>query len=92
MSKKQVDQLANLTQSALEGKAAAESALARAVRERDEARAEATRWRDDAALLDYLQEEVVDTIYLDDGKIIDVRGGSVRKAIQADRQARGPRP
>lgn len=31
--------------------------------------------------LDWLQERVVDTIYLDDGKIIDVRGNNLREAI-----------
>ncbi len=36
----------------------------------------------DREILDWLQEQQVDVIYLDDGKIIDVRGGSVRKAIQ----------
>lgn len=38
--------------------------------------------RTDRELLDWLQEQVVDTIYLDDGRIIDVRGGSVREAIE----------
>ena len=37
----------------------------------------------DKRRLDSLQEQIVDTIYLDDGRIIDVRGGSVRAAIDA---------
>jgi hypothetical protein len=37
----------------------------------------------DAELLDFLQGRVVDTIYLDDGQIIDVKGGDVRAAIAA---------
>jgi hypothetical protein len=37
----------------------------------------------DKALVDWLQNEVVDTIYLDDGRIIDVRGGDLRKVIAA---------
>lgn len=36
---------------------------------------------DDKARLDWLQDRIVDTIYLDDGKIIDVRGNNLRKAI-----------
>jgi hypothetical protein len=43
----------------------------------------------DARRLDWLQERVVDTIYLDGGKIIDVRGGDLRTAIDA---AMGPCP
>lgn len=43
--------------------------------------------RRDKDLLDWLQERVVDTIYLDDGQIIDVRGGDLRKAIVAKREA-----
>ena len=35
----------------------------------------------DEELLDWLQDQVVDTIYLDDGRIIDVRGGNVRGEI-----------
>ena len=31
--------------------------------------------------MDWLQGRVVDTIYLDDGKIIDVRGDDLREAI-----------
>jgi hypothetical protein len=37
----------------------------------------------DASRLDWLQSRVVDTIYLDDGKSVDVRGLDVRKAIDA---------
>ena len=37
--------------------------------------------RSDREILDWLQEQIVDTIYLDDGQIIDVRGGDLRKAI-----------
>ena len=37
---------------------------------------------EDTKLLDYLQEEIVDTIYLDDGRIIDVRGDCLRSAIR----------
>lgn len=35
--------------------------------------------------LDWLQEQIVDVIYLDDGTIIDVRGNSVREAIDTAR-------
>ncbi len=35
----------------------------------------------DANRLTWLQEQVVDTIYLDDGRIVDVRGGDVRATI-----------
>jgi ubiquinone/menaquinone biosynthesis C-methylase UbiE len=35
----------------------------------------------DTELLDWLQEQIVDTIYLDDGRIIDVCGGNLRVAI-----------
>lgn len=35
----------------------------------------------DQQRIDWLQELTVDTIYLDDGTIIDVRGNSVREAI-----------
>lgn len=41
----------------------------------------------DSALLDFLQGRIVDTIYLDDGQIIDVRGGDVRAAISAKESA-----
>lgn len=37
--------------------------------------------RTDRRRLDWLQSRIVDTIYLDDGKIIDVRGNCVRDAI-----------
>lgn len=39
----------------------------------------------DTALLDWLNEQVVDAIYLDDGRLIDVRGGNVRKALKVAR-------
>lgn len=35
----------------------------------------------DTERLNWLQEKTVDTIYLDDGRIIDVRGNDVRAAI-----------
>lgn len=35
----------------------------------------------DTELLDWMQEQIVDTIYLDDGRIIDVHGGDLRAAI-----------
>lgn len=35
----------------------------------------------DTKLLDYLQDQVVDTIYMDDGNILDVQGGDLRKYI-----------
>lgn len=41
------------------------------------------RERADRARIDWLQGRVVDTIYLDDGKIVDVRGGDLRKALDA---------
>jgi hypothetical protein len=37
----------------------------------------------DAPLLDWLNEQIVDVIYLDDGRIIDVKGNDVRAAIAA---------
>ena len=37
----------------------------------------------DSERLEWLQEQIVDTIYLDDGRIVDVRGNSVRGAIDA---------
>jgi hypothetical protein len=37
----------------------------------------------DREILNWLQEQVVDVIYLDDGRIIEVRGGSIRKALYA---------
>src|SRR5262249_2937656 len=36
----------------------------------------------DGQMIDWLQQEIVDTIYLDDGRIIDVRGGSLRDSIR----------
>lgn len=35
----------------------------------------------DTALLDWLNEQVVSEIYLDDGTLIDVRGRNVREAL-----------
>jgi hypothetical protein len=35
----------------------------------------------DKERLDYLNNEITDFIYLDDGRVIDVRGWDVRKAI-----------
>jgi hypothetical protein len=43
----------------------------------------------DGELLDYLNEQVVDTIYLDDGTLIDVQGEDVRRKIDAARQKEG---
>lgn len=37
----------------------------------------------DKKILDWLQEEDVDTIYFDDGRIIDVKSGNLRAAITA---------
>lgn len=37
----------------------------------------------DKLTIDWLQEQIVDTIYLDDGRIIDVKGNSLRKAVYA---------
>lgn len=45
--------------------------------------------RRDSKRLDWLQEHLVDTIYLDDGKIIDVRGGDVRRSIDNAMRAHG---
>jgi len=42
----------------------------------------------DKELLDWLEEQVVDVIYLDDGRIIDVAGNSVRAALA--RASRAP--
>ena len=39
----------------------------------------------DAARLEWLEQQVVDVIYLDDGRIIDVQGHSVRTAIDKAR-------
>lgn len=35
----------------------------------------------DTQLLDWLEEQIVDVIILDDGRMIDVRGNSVRRAV-----------
>jgi hypothetical protein len=40
----------------------------------------------DSERLDWLNEQVIDVIYLDDGRIIDVRGDSIRIAIDAARE------
>lgn len=37
----------------------------------------------DAERLNFLQNEIVDTFYLDDGRIIDVQGNDLRAAIDA---------
>jgi hypothetical protein len=37
----------------------------------------------DAMVLDWLEEQIVELIYLDDGRFIDVKGNSVREAIRA---------
>lgn len=42
----------------------------------------------DSAILDWLQDQIVDTIYLDNGRIIDVKGGDLRAAI-AQRKGKG---
>jgi len=36
-----------------------------------------------ALALDWLQDQIVDTIYLDDGRIVDVKGGNVLETIEA---------
>lgn len=36
----------------------------------------------DSDLLNYLQDEQVDTIYMDDGRIIDVKSGDLRARIR----------
>jgi hypothetical protein len=46
----------------------------------------------DATMLDWLQEQVVDVIYLDDGRFIDVKGNSVREAIRAAIAAQSKQP
>jgi hypothetical protein len=45
----------------------------------------------DKQLLDWLEEQIVSEIYLDDGRLIDVKGNSVRSAILAliEQPARG---
>ena len=40
----------------------------------------------DTALLDWLQEEVVDVIYMDDHTVINIQGNNVRQAIEAVKQ------
>jgi len=35
----------------------------------------------DKELLDWLNEQAVDVIYLDNGRIIDVRGDDIRRAL-----------
>lgn len=42
----------------------------------------------DSERLDWMNTQIVDVIYLDDGRIIDVRGNDVRKAIDAARKAK----
>lgn len=39
------------------------------------------RAEQDSARLDWLQAQITDVIYLDDGRFIDVAGGDVRAAI-----------
>ncbi len=39
-------------------------------------------FRNDPDLLNWLQDEQVDTIYMDDGRIIDVKSGNLRQAIR----------
>lgn len=51
--------------------------------------AQLTESQKDTERLDWLTEEVVNIIDLDDGRIIDVRGLSVRKAIDAARAQQG---
>jgi len=43
---------------------------------------EAAEALSDTQLLDWLEEQVVDTIYLDDGRVIDVGGNSVRAVLR----------
>ncbi len=43
--------------------------------------------RADRERMDWLQEAIVDTIYLDDFRVIDVRGNNLRAAIDAARKA-----
>lgn len=40
----------------------------------------------DPDILNWLQAEQVDTIYLDDGRIIDVRSGKLRESICSAKQ------
>jgi len=53
-------------------------------KERDQLKARCDELEKDAALLDYLQDQLVDTIYLDDGRIIDIAGRvTVREGVHA---------
>jgi hypothetical protein len=75
--------------------------LARRLREAWKAPGQVERDREDSELLDWLTEQLVDTIYLDDGRIIDVGTGriglknhavsphDVRSAIRAARSSEG---
>lgn len=45
----------------------------------------------DTERIDWLQEQITDTIYLDDGRIVDVKGLDVRKAIDAEISAKEKR-
>lgn len=52
--------------------------------ERDQLKARCDELEKDAALMDYLQDQLVDTIYLDDGRIIDIAGRmTVREGVHA---------
>ena len=42
--------------------------------------------REDRERLNWMQSEITDTIYLDDGRIVDVAGGNVRAKIDAARK------
>lgn len=58
--------------------------------------AQAGQVSDDSALLDWLQENEADTIYLDDGRIVDIAGrlpvrDAIRKAMLAAAPAQGGR-
>ena len=46
----------------------------------------------DSELLDWLNEQIVSEIYLDDGRLIDVRGNDVRTAIRAVADLRAAQP
>lgn len=41
----------------------------------------------DTQILEWLTSQVVDVIYLDDGRIIDVKAGDVRRAIERKMEA-----
>lgn len=56
----------------------------------EKAERELAEARKDTRRMDELQEQTVDTIYLDDGRIIDVRGGNVRAAIDAALAGKAP--